>query len=134
VLSSHLFFEVFVLEDVGCGSYEAETHFIFAGFAIRKVLAADHYDFMQLAMIAVVNNLIDSGLAHTVSGAIFAIVGAATAMSCVLETGALKPELVSLKRRLLRAAGSRGGSRLRAGRTMGTPDIIICLLCARKVA
>ncbi len=96
-------FEVLVLKDVGCGAYEAETHLVLAGFAIGKVLAADHHDLMHLAMIAVMDDLIDSGLADTVSGTIFAIVGAATAVFWILEAGALKLELPSLNATAVRS-------------------------------
>lgn len=91
------FFEVFVLEDVGCGAYEPETHLVFAGFAIGEVLAADHYDFMHFAMIAVVNDLIDSRLAYTVSGTISAIIRTAAPVSWPLETGALELKVASWK-------------------------------------
>jgi hypothetical protein len=113
-LSSDLVFEVLILKDVWRGADEAKTHLVFAGFAIREVLTADHYDFMRLTMIAVMNDLVNSGLAHAVAGAVPAIVGASSAVSWTLETGALKPKLLSLK-----PTARRGPIKTRVSRACG---------------
>lgn len=125
-------FEVLILKDIRRSADEAKPHLVFAGFTIREVLTADHYDFMRLTMIAVMNHLIDSRLAHTVAGAVTALVGAAAAVSWIFETSALKPKRASLKATARRSRIKTRVSRA-SGQNHGEPPTSHLLACARKL-
>ena len=84
---------------------------------------------MRLAMIAVMNHFIDSGLAHTVAGAVSAIVGAASAVSWIFETSALKP-----KSRVVAADCQAQSDKTRVcacerAEPWGTPDFSFACVC-----
>jgi hypothetical protein len=55
------FFEVGVLEDVGRSADEAEADTIAAGVALREAVAGDHDGLVSATVIALVQNLVDTG-------------------------------------------------------------------------
>ena len=68
-LSSALLFEVAVLEDIGRGADQAESDLFVAGVTQWKRGSLEHDDFMRLAVVAAVNDFIDSGFLHGIAGA-----------------------------------------------------------------
>src|SRR5215472_1283388 len=92
LLFLHFFSKIFVLEDIRRGADKAEADFVFAGFAVGEVLAADHDDFVGFAVVAVVDNFVDARLANGIAGAISPAIAPAAAMTRILESAALKAE------------------------------------------
>jgi len=64
-MSSLGFFEIRILEDIGSSSDQAEAHFLGAGIASREGNATEHYDLMRASVSPVVDDLENSGLAHS---------------------------------------------------------------------
>ena len=64
------FFEIGVLENIGGGADQAETHAGIAGLASRENIARKHYYIMRGTVFTIVGNFIDSGFAYRASGRI----------------------------------------------------------------
>src|SRR5437588_1385008 len=58
------FFEIRVLKDIRSGANQAKAYFGGAGIASWKGVAIKHYDFMGAPMRAIVDDLVNSGLAY----------------------------------------------------------------------
>jgi hypothetical protein len=69
-----------------------KAHFVLAGFTIRKVCPAYHYDFVSLAMLTVMNNLVDAGLANDFSGAMTPTAGSSSSLVWILKIAGLRAE------------------------------------------
>ena len=94
---SQLFFlEVLILEDVWRCANKAKANFLLAGLAVRKGFAANHDDFMSLAMFTIVNYFVDAGLADNFSAAI----ASAAIRSSAAMVRALDVSWLQLKRGL----------------------------------
>ena len=64
--------EVFILKDIGSCAHQAKTDFFLAGFAVGKILAADHDDLVSVTVLAVMENFVDAGLTDNFSATITA--------------------------------------------------------------
>jgi chromosome condensin MukBEF complex kleisin-like MukF subunit len=64
------FFEVFVLENVRRSPDQPEANFVLARLAIGKMFAADHDNFVGLAVSTVMNNFVDARLWHLFTSAV----------------------------------------------------------------
>src|SRR5207253_6895808 len=62
-----LFFEVFVLEDVGRGANEPEADGLVTGVTRREGVAAEHHDLVRSAVRMRVVHLIDPALRHRIA-------------------------------------------------------------------
>lgn len=64
------FFEIGVLENIGSGADQAETHTRIAGFASRENIARKHHHVMRSTVFTIVGNFIYPGFAYRASGGI----------------------------------------------------------------
>lgn len=62
------FFEIRILEDIGRSSDQAEAHFYGAGIASGEGVTTEHHDLMGASVRAIMNDLINSGLAYRFTG------------------------------------------------------------------
>lgn len=62
--SSLLFFEVCILKNIRRGANQAETHFGGAGIAGGESVAVEHHNFVSASVRAIMDNLINPGLAY----------------------------------------------------------------------
>jgi hypothetical protein len=123
-----LFFEVFVLKNVGSGAHKPEPHLLFAGFAIGKALAADHHHFVCVAMIAIVDHFVNAGLPNGITSAIPSAVRLVSSAPRILDT-TLKSKS-SFACRVNRPGRTSCASGRRAGTAMSiTPGRIVLLSC-----
>ena len=89
------FFEVFVLEDVRRSPDQPEANFILTSLAIGKMFAADHDNFVRLAVRMVMNNFVDARLRHLLASAVNSVAWATASVSPLDDPG------LQLKDRLL---------------------------------
>ena len=113
----------------GAVRIKPKADFLLAGFAVRKVFAADHHDLVRFAMLTVVDHFVDAGLANHFSGTIApAAIRPRAAVTGVLDASGLQLKCDFLLWRNSAARYLNPAFRKRAGRVMGKPPIVICLL------